>query len=67
MNQKITRRHLAAGVLGSSAVLRAAQTPEANQPEDPTTAAKEQLHKNAETLQKVELSMTTEPAFHFKA
>ena len=67
MNLKITRRRLAAAALGSSVALRAAQTPSANAPEDLNTAAKEQLHKNSEALAKVELSMTAEPAFHFKA
>ena len=67
MNLKITRRRLAAAALGSSVALRAAQAPAANPPEDLNAAAKEQLHKNSEALEKVELSMSTEPAFQFKA
>jgi hypothetical protein len=66
MSLKITRRRLAAAALGS-AVVHAAQRPAASPPEDLNAAAKEQLRKNAEALGKVELSMGTEPAFHFKA
>jgi hypothetical protein len=66
MNQKITRRSLAAAALGSAAALRAAQTTTA-QPEDPRTAAQEQLRKNSEALGKTPVPMSTEPAFSFKA
>jgi len=67
MSLKITRRRLAAAALGSSAALRAAQAPPASPPEDLNTTAKEQLRKNSDALNKVELSMATEPAFQFKA
>jgi hypothetical protein len=67
MNQKITRRRLAAAAIGSAAALRAAQTPAAAPPEDLNTAAKEQLRKNSEALGKTPLPMSTEPAFSFKA
>jgi hypothetical protein len=66
MNQKITRRRLAAAALGSAAALRAAQTP-ASPPEDPRAVAQEQLRKNSEALGKTQLPMSTEPAFSFKA
>src|SRR5579864_9021884 len=65
MNQKITRRRLAAAALGSAAALRAAQP--AASPEDPRAAAQEQLRKNSEAIGKTQLSMSTEPAFSFKA
>ncbi|HKX00745.1 MAG TPA: hypothetical protein VJN43_23590 [Bryobacteraceae bacterium] len=61
---KITRRELAAA-LGSAATLR--RLPAESPPADLTTAAKEQIEKNAEALAKVELPMSTEPAFQFKA
>jgi len=67
MSLKITRRRLAAAALGSSVAVRAAQAPTTSPPEDLNAAAKEQLGKNSEALGKVELSMATEPAFHFKA
>jgi hypothetical protein len=65
MKLKITRRKLAAAALGSAAGFGAlaAQT----QPEDLNAAAKEQVRKNSETLAKVDLPMSTEPAFQFKA
>jgi hypothetical protein len=65
MNQKITRRRLAAAALGSAAALRAAQP--AATTEDPSASAHEQLRKNSEALGKTQLPMSTEPAFSFKA
>lgn len=68
MSVKITRRDLAA-VLGSAAsvaVVRA-QNPPATEPEDLNAAAKDQLRQNVEAMAKIELSMSTEPAFQFKA
>ena len=68
MSVKITRRRLAAVALGSPAVVRAVQAPATSPPpEDLNAAAREQLHKNSEALNKVELSMATEPSFQFKA
>jgi hypothetical protein len=66
MNQKITRRRLAAAAFGSAAAVRAAQTA-AGPPEDPHAAALEQLRKNSEALGKTQVPMSTEPAFSFKA
>jgi len=68
MSLKMTRRDLAA-VLGSAAAVAAvrAQDPAAGQPEDLNAAAKEQLRKDGEAMAKVELPMSTEPAFQFKA
>ena len=68
MSLKMTRRDLAA-VLGSAASVVAvrAQDSPAGQPEDLNTAAKDQLRRDAEAMAKVDLSMSTEPAFQFKA
>jgi len=63
---RLTRRQWA-GALLTTAV--AAQTP----PSTPSTpaselqAADEHNHNSAETLAKVQISMTAEPAFHFTA
>jgi hypothetical protein len=68
MSLKMTRRDLAA-VLGSAAsvALVHAQNPPAAPPEDLNAAAKDQLRQNTEAMAKIELSMSTEPAFQFKA
>ncbi len=68
MNLAITRRDLATA-LGSAAGIAAlrAQAPPTNPPEDLNTAAQEQLRKNREAMAKVDLPMSTEPAFQFKA
>jgi len=68
MSLKITRRDLVA-VLGSAAsvaVVRA-QNPPAGEPEDLNAAAKDLLRKDREAMAKVDLPMSTEPAFQFKA
>jgi hypothetical protein len=75
MNDKITRRRLAAAALGSAAALgpaaalRAAgtQAPAPASPPDLTAAARDQVRKYSETLAKFDLPMSTEPAFQFKA
>ncbi len=68
----MTRRQL---VLATPAALLA-QTPQAPQPQPPPlprtpgeelTAVQQQQQRNAQTLDKVNLPMTTEPACHFKA
>ena len=64
MQIKITRRKLAAIAVGTAAA-QAAQEPA--QPENLNELARERLRKNAETLAKVDLPMSTEPAFQFKA
>jgi hypothetical protein len=61
---KISRRKLAFVALGSAAA-QAAQAPA--QPENLNELAREQVRKNAETLAKVDLPMSAEPAFQFKA
>jgi hypothetical protein len=69
MNEKITRRRLAAAALSSAAALHAASTqaPAPAAPQDLNAAAKEQGRKYSETLAKFDLPMSTEPAFQFKA
>ena len=59
---KFTRRKLAAALLAPAA---AAQTPAP--PVDEAHAARDRIKANAEQLAKVDLPMSTEPAFQFKA
>ena len=63
---KITRRALTQMVLAQVAV---SQTPPAtpSSPEELLTAAKEQTKRSTESLAKVAVPMSTEPAFSFKA
>jgi hypothetical protein len=65
MNDKITRRRLAAAALSSAAALHAVSA-QAPAPDD-LNAAREQVRKHSETLAKFDLPMSTEPAFQFKA
>lgn len=72
MNDKITRRRLAAAALGSAALgpaaaLHAASNQAPAPPDDLNAAAREQVRKHSETLAKFDLPMSTEPAFQFKA
>ena len=68
MSLRMTRRDLAVA-LGSAAGIASvhAQEPPASQPEDLNAAAREQIRKSREALAKVDLPMSTEPAFQFKA
>lgn len=59
MNSKLTRRELAA------AAVAAAQAPPPS--EDLLQQAREQVRKNADQLTRREVSISTEPAFVFKA
>jgi hypothetical protein len=61
---KLTRRKLAAALLAPAAAAPA-QTPPA--PRDEVEAARARLKSNGEALAKVELPMSTEPAFRFEA
>ena len=56
----ITRREIAAALMGTAPAL--AQSTEA----DPLEKAREDVRKAIESLEKVELKMSTEPAFLFK-
>jgi hypothetical protein len=58
---QLTRRKLALALLAPAAT---AQTPP---PVDEVQAARDRIKTNAEALLKVELPMSTEPAFQFKA
>lgn len=60
---KLTRRALATAVLAPVAL---AQTP-APAEEDLLKAARDRIKANGDTLAKVEIPMSTEPAFQFKA
>jgi len=66
MNDKITRRRLAAAALSSAAALHAVSA-QAPAPDDLNAAAREQVRKHSDTLAKFDLPMSTEPAFQFKA
>lgn len=68
MSQRMTRRHLTAA-LGSAAAIAAvrAQAPSTSQPEDLNASAQEQIRKYRQVLAKVDLPVSTEPAFLFKA
>ena len=57
---QITRREIAAALIGSVPAL--AQSAEA----DPLEQAHEEVRKAIESLEKVELDMSAEPAFVFK-
>jgi len=66
MNKKITRRQLAGVAAGSAVVsLAIAQVPVTSQDFD--RAARESHRVNSEALAKLEIPMSLEPAFQFKA
>lgn len=68
MQTKVTRRQLAATLAGVAAAhAQTATPPLPKNPDEELQAAREDCRSNAEQLAKVELAMTTEPAFHFKA
>ena len=61
---KITRRKLAAALLVPAATIPA---PAQTAPTDELEAARAEVKANAEALAKVEIPMSTEPAFRFQA
>ena len=63
---KVTRRKLAAAVLGSAAAA-AAQPSATESNEELLKAARERIRTNGEILTRHEVPMSTEPAFQFKA
>jgi hypothetical protein len=67
MPAKLTRRSFAA-LAGAAGLLGQTPSPPPlpKNPEEELKAARETAIKNAEQLAKVELPMSTEPAFHFK-
>jgi len=64
---KVTRRKLAAAVLGSSAASLAQTQRVPAAADDEVKAARDRLRSNAEALANQKLPMATEPAFQFKA
>ncbi|HTQ58158.1 MAG TPA: hypothetical protein VMI94_27020 [Bryobacteraceae bacterium] len=62
---KITRRKLAAAVLGPAAAAAAQNPPPAEAPL--VKAARDRNQANFAAVAKVDLPMATEPAFQFKA
>jgi hypothetical protein len=60
---KLTRRKLAAALLAPAAAQAQTQTP----PRDEVEAARTRLKANAEAIAKLEVPMSTEPAFRFEA
>jgi hypothetical protein len=64
---KVTRRKLAAAVLGSSAASLAQTQRTAPAADDELKAARDRLRSNAEALAGEKLPMAVEPAFQFKA
>ena len=63
---KLTRRKLAAAVLGPAAAAAAAQTP-APAEDQLLKAARDRNQANFAAVDKIELPLATEPAFQFKA
>jgi hypothetical protein len=61
---KLRRRDLAAALLAPAA---AAQPQTATPPADDLAAARARLKTNADALAKIDVPMSTEPAFSFKA
>ncbi len=67
MPTKVTRRQVAVGIVTGTAAL--AQTPVAPLPQTPDEelkAVQTQLRSNSETLGKVDVPQSTEPAFVFR-
>jgi hypothetical protein len=60
---QLTRRKLAATLLAPAAALPQTATP----PADEAAAARARLKTNADALARVDVPMSTEPAFSFKA
>jgi len=63
---KITRRKVAAALLGGSAAIAQTQ-PAATSPEDELKAARDRLRVNLNTVAALKVPMAVEPAFQFKA
>jgi hypothetical protein len=66
MKRKFTRRDLAVMAAAGAATARA-QTSAQSGGEDVAKAARDLNARNAETLTKFEIPISTEPAFQFKA
>ena len=67
MSTKVTRRQIAAGIIAGTAALAQTPVPPTPQtPEDELKAIQTQLRANFETLRKVDVPQSTEPAFIFR-
>jgi hypothetical protein len=64
---KLTRRKLAAAVLGSAAGALAQNQPPPATPDEELKAARDRLRSNSESIARQEIPMAVEPAFQFKA
>jgi len=62
----LTRRRLAAALLAPAAAALP-QTPPQTTPRDELAAARQHMKDNAAALGKIEIAMSLEPAFQFKA
>jgi hypothetical protein len=63
---QLTRRKLAAALLLPAAAARS-QTQSQQQPQDELAGARQRMKDNAAALGKIEIPMSVEPAFQFKA
>lgn len=63
---KMTRRKLAAAVMGSAAVAQT-QPPAAGTPDEELKAARDRLRVSLDAVAAQPVPMATEPAFQFKA
>jgi hypothetical protein len=64
---KLSRRKLAGAMLGSAAAFAQQPAPIPRNADEELAAAREQLRRSSEALQKYKVPMATEPAFTFKA
>jgi hypothetical protein len=64
---KLNRRQLMNAAAGSALAARAAAQQTPAPPSDLMKAARDANQRNADTLAKVEIPVSTEPAFQFKA
>ena len=64
MSTRLTRRQLAAGLLGAAPLL--AQAPPPPVAADDASIARERIKTNSELIRKFDLPVATEPSFIFK-
>ena len=69
MSQKVTRRQFGTAIAGSLAplALRARAQEIRSLPQEALAAAKAEVRKDTEVLDKFQIPMATEPAFRFEA
>ena len=66
MSTKLTRRDLAAGLLGAAPLLAQAPPTQAPAAGDEASIVRDKLKTNADLIRKFELPTATEPGFIFK-